>query len=52
MSWPYHCITCDEKRGCDPSCNARRFLGLPRDPDLSEHVPGQVDLLALLEETD
>ncbi len=44
MSWPYHAITCDERHGCDPSCDAARLLNLPRDPDLAEPVYGQATL--------
>lgn len=49
MTGPFHAITCDADRGCDPTCPVARAEGLPRDPDLREYVAGQVDLLALLE---
>lgn len=49
MTGPFHTVLC-LSGPCPHDCPAAIAEGLPRDPDWSAETPGQVDLLALLEE--
>lgn len=50
MTGPFHTVLCLSGKTCPNDCPAAIAQGLPREPDWSLELPGQVDLLALLEE--
>lgn len=50
MTGPPHTVLCLSGKTCPADCPRALSDGLPREPDWSTEVPGQADLLALLEE--
>lgn len=51
MSAPFHTALCLSGKTCPDDCQRAIAEGLPREPDWTLELPGQTDLLAMLEET-